>query len=290
MTLIEPHAAGLLADALEATFERDPQLYYEDGFQELADRGGRVRGAPIGEVEWVEVDDHSRPRAGAGGRLPLLTRMVGTPLAIDIGAGRGRARSRRCSPTGGSPAAATSRSWSGPGWARRSPTSLRPQLPDAEIITVEGGSVEAATELADAAARRLLRRARRHRRRAHARRRQVRREPQRRCRWSRSRRTSPTTASPRRSRRWRTAGARAPSACRCRSRSSSTSTTCAAASRRMRRSGHRRRDLQPVGDRRLAAGRARARRAGRRRRGDVRAHGGDGGPAPRRTASTTTTS
>ena len=29
--------------------------------------------------------------------------------------------------------------------------------------------------------------------------------------------------------------------------------------------GHRRRDLQPVGDRRLAAGRARARRAGRRR-------------------------
>ena len=46
-----------LADALRATFERDPQLYYEDGFQEFADRGGHVGVAPIGEVAWVEVDD-----------------------------------------------------------------------------------------------------------------------------------------------------------------------------------------------------------------------------------------
>src|SRR3954453_14333068 len=38
---------------------RDPQLYYEDGFQEYADRGGRVGTAPIGTVEWVEVDDHA---------------------------------------------------------------------------------------------------------------------------------------------------------------------------------------------------------------------------------------
>jgi choline kinase len=59
LTLIEPHAAEALADALKATFERDPQLYYEDGFQELADRGGRVGVAPIGVVEWVEVDDHA---------------------------------------------------------------------------------------------------------------------------------------------------------------------------------------------------------------------------------------
>jgi choline kinase len=59
LTLIEPHAAGALADALQATFERDPQLYYEDGFEELARRGGRVGVAPIGEVEWVEVDDHA---------------------------------------------------------------------------------------------------------------------------------------------------------------------------------------------------------------------------------------
>ncbi len=59
LTLIEPEAAAPLADALQATFERDPQLYYEDGFQELADRGGKVRAAPIGTVEWVEVDDHA---------------------------------------------------------------------------------------------------------------------------------------------------------------------------------------------------------------------------------------
>ena len=57
LTLIEPAAAGPLADALEATFERDPQLYYEDGFQELADRGGRIGAAEIGAVDWVEIDD-----------------------------------------------------------------------------------------------------------------------------------------------------------------------------------------------------------------------------------------
>jgi choline kinase len=59
VTLIEPAAATALADALEATWRRDPGLYYEDGFQEFADRGGRVGTAPIGMVDWVEVDDHS---------------------------------------------------------------------------------------------------------------------------------------------------------------------------------------------------------------------------------------
>jgi choline kinase len=59
VTLIEPSAAEALADALEATWRRDPSLYYEDGFQEYADRGGRVGIAPIGRVDWVEVDDHA---------------------------------------------------------------------------------------------------------------------------------------------------------------------------------------------------------------------------------------
>lgn len=58
VTLIEPEAAGPLADALKTTWERDPDLYYEDGYQELADRGGSVVGVPIGTVEWVEVDNH----------------------------------------------------------------------------------------------------------------------------------------------------------------------------------------------------------------------------------------
>ena len=57
VALVEPAAADSLADALEATWRRDPSLYYEDGFQELVDRGGTVGVAPIGRLEWVEVDD-----------------------------------------------------------------------------------------------------------------------------------------------------------------------------------------------------------------------------------------
>jgi choline kinase len=57
-TLIEGSLADRLADALKTTWERDPQLYYEDGYQELVNRGGKVAVAPIGTVEWVEVDNH----------------------------------------------------------------------------------------------------------------------------------------------------------------------------------------------------------------------------------------
>ncbi|MFG1996690.1 sugar phosphate nucleotidyltransferase [Actinoplanes sp. NPDC048988] len=56
--IIEASAASALADALKTTWERDPNLYYEDGFQEYANRGGEVRAATIGEVPWVEVDNH----------------------------------------------------------------------------------------------------------------------------------------------------------------------------------------------------------------------------------------
>jgi choline kinase len=58
VTLIEGAAAAELADALKTTFERDPQLYYEDGYQELVDRGFRIDVAPIGDVPWVEIDNH----------------------------------------------------------------------------------------------------------------------------------------------------------------------------------------------------------------------------------------
>jgi choline kinase len=57
-TLIEARAAAQLASALEATWRRDPGLYYEDGYQELADRGGEIATASIGAVDWVEVDNH----------------------------------------------------------------------------------------------------------------------------------------------------------------------------------------------------------------------------------------
>jgi len=58
-TLIEPEAVDDLADALEATWRRNPDLYYEDGYQEMADRGLTVSTVAIPEgTSWVEVDDH----------------------------------------------------------------------------------------------------------------------------------------------------------------------------------------------------------------------------------------
>jgi choline kinase len=58
VALIEASAGERLAAALEATWRRNPALYYEDGFQELVDGGGLIDIAPIGAVDWVEVDDH----------------------------------------------------------------------------------------------------------------------------------------------------------------------------------------------------------------------------------------
>ncbi|MFD7865014.1 sugar phosphate nucleotidyltransferase [Streptomyces sp. NPDC059783] len=58
VTLIEGEAAEELADALKTTFERDPDLYYEDGYQELVNRGFKVDVEPIGDVKWVEIDNH----------------------------------------------------------------------------------------------------------------------------------------------------------------------------------------------------------------------------------------
>ncbi|MEV5972367.1 phosphocholine cytidylyltransferase family protein [Streptomyces sp. NPDC051921] len=58
VTLIEAEAAEELADALKTTFERDPDLYYEDGYQELVNRGFTVDVTPIGDVKWVEIDNH----------------------------------------------------------------------------------------------------------------------------------------------------------------------------------------------------------------------------------------
>jgi choline kinase len=59
LALIEPAAAVPLTEALETTWQRDPSLYYEDGFQELADRGAAIHVTGIGAVDWVEVDDHA---------------------------------------------------------------------------------------------------------------------------------------------------------------------------------------------------------------------------------------
>lgn len=58
LTLVEPEAAKDLASSLEATWKLNPDLYYEDGYQEYVDRGGVITLQPIGEVSWVEVDNH----------------------------------------------------------------------------------------------------------------------------------------------------------------------------------------------------------------------------------------
>ncbi|WP_329030029.1 MULTISPECIES: phosphocholine cytidylyltransferase family protein [unclassified Streptomyces] len=66
VTLIEAEAAEELADALKTTFERDPDLYYEDGYQELVNRGFTVDVTPIGDVSWVEIDNHDDLEKGRG--------------------------------------------------------------------------------------------------------------------------------------------------------------------------------------------------------------------------------
>ena len=79
--------------------------------------------------------------------MPLLTRTVGTPLAIDIWPGAIEALAplladRRIS-SGGHVAVAV-----GPGQGEEIAEVLRPQLENAHIEKVEGGSVEAARDLA----------------------------------------------------------------------------------------------------------------------------------------------
>ena len=79
--------------------------------------------------------------------MPLLTRMVGTPLTIDIGPGavEGLApllADRRIS-SGGHVAVIV-----GPGLGEELAATLRPQLANAEIWDVVGGSVQAGAELA----------------------------------------------------------------------------------------------------------------------------------------------
>ncbi len=61
VSLIEAHAVPALAAGLRATWEADPDDYYEDGYQRIADEEGAVfRLAPIEPgTRWVEVDSHA---------------------------------------------------------------------------------------------------------------------------------------------------------------------------------------------------------------------------------------
>ena len=122
-------AADALADALEATFERDPDLYYEDGYQELVDRGG-------------EIDVGADRRRSTGSRSTTTTTWPGrgrsraatnpdacsTPLLIDVRRGRGRRPRRAARRPADLRRRATSRSRSARARASGSRELIRPTL------------------------------------------------------------------------------------------------------------------------------------------------------------------
>lgn len=58
VSLIPAGLAEDLTKALEATFNRDSTLYYEDAYQLLAE-AGQIGTVSTGPVAWTEVDDHA---------------------------------------------------------------------------------------------------------------------------------------------------------------------------------------------------------------------------------------
>ena len=162
------------------------------------DRGGRVGVAPIGGARVGRGRRPGRPRPRAGGGVPLLSRMVGAPLTIDIRAGRGRgpgAAARRPPDLERRPRRGRGRAGPGRG-DRRDPAPAARQRRDLDGRGRHrrGGDASCARACARASSTRSSGSAAARRstspstpRRSAA------------CRWSRSPRASPTTASPRRS-------------------------------------------------------------------------------------------
>ena len=289
---IEPAAAEPLADALQATFERDPQPLLRGrlpgvGRPRRADRRRADRRRRLGRGRQPR-----RPAPGPGDRMlsategagmPLLARMLAAPLSIDVRRGRDR-RPRRAArrPADRDRGPGRGRGRPGPGRPdrRRVP---RPRLGEAEVFRVAGRH---ASTRPSSSARRCATGAYEavvgHRRRPDHRRHQVRRARWRASRWSRSPPTCPTTASARRSRSLEhekgkgsfgvahAAGDRRRPGLRARAPRT-------AGPRRDRRRGQ-----QPVGHRGLGAGGAETRRADRRARADLGPHRGRGGAAPAR--------
>ena len=193
-----------------------------------SNRGGRIDIAPIpAGTSWVEVDDHAtsprpgRSRAGtsqdagepAVRRHPVGGRWTTSPSCCTSGTLQHGQCADRGGPSAGrrhlGPDLATAcRDATGLRGARRQPRRRR--CPPARRWGQRGYDAVVGD-----------------RRRQDPRRRQVRRHPCRPCRWSRSPRTSRTTASARRSPPWSTRTARAPTGWRCRSPSSWTSTSSA---------------------------------------------------------------
>ena len=190
--------------------------------------------------------------------MPVLARMLASPLFVDIRAGAvedladaaARALHLQHRDACWSP--------SGRRRARRSGTGSQPSLPERDGVRGLGRQPGRGRRAPGGARRARYDAVVGDRRWPDPRRRQVRRHPGRPARWSRSPPTSPTTASARRSPRSSTPTARARTASRCRWRWSSTSTT-SAPRRPPGARRHRRRGQQPVGHRGLARWRSRER-------------------------------
>ena len=54
---IPPEAAGELVTSLERVWRRDPDAFYEAAFQDMVSRGAAIDVLPIGEVDWIEIDN-----------------------------------------------------------------------------------------------------------------------------------------------------------------------------------------------------------------------------------------
>ena len=54
---VPPGAAGDLVSALERVWRRDPNAFYEAAFQEMVSGGTAIDVRPIGDVDWIEIDN-----------------------------------------------------------------------------------------------------------------------------------------------------------------------------------------------------------------------------------------
>ena len=158
--------------------ERDPNLYYEDGYQEYADRGGEVRAATDRRRRLGRGRQPRRPGQGPGDRMPLLARTRPDPAAHRRPAGRRRRPRPRSSPTGRISAGGDVAVVVGPGPGRadrRADPARRSARPTSSPPPAAPWTPRC--ELGEQAARPLVRRGGRHRRRQDDRHRQVRGHP-----------------------------------------------------------------------------------------------------------------
>ncbi|CAM5663658.1 hypothetical protein STENM223S_09750 [Streptomyces tendae] len=105
--------------------------------------------APIGDVKWVEIDNHDDLASGQGDRVPVLTRLIPSPVVVDIRAGAlddlgGVLADERISHSGKLAVAVSG------GSGARLRDRVAPSLPGADWYEVGGGTIDDAVRLAGA--------------------------------------------------------------------------------------------------------------------------------------------